>query len=236
MTALSLIEEAKQQGKKVLSVYESKKVLENYGLPVAPGFLVTTEEELEEAAKKIGFPVVIKVVSHDIVHKSDVGGVVVNIWDFPRLEEEYKKMRLRIKKYKPEAKIEGILVEKMVKTGIECVIGGIHDPIFGKVVMFGLGGIYVEILKDVSFRLAPIEKDEALSMINEIKGKKLLEGVRGQPPADKEKLAELIAKISHLLVEIPEIHELDLNPVMATPDGPIIVDSRIILSFDTNEE
>ena len=179
-------------------------------------------------AEKIGFPIVLKVSSEDIVHKSDVGGVITGIRSKSDLKEQFDIMNDKISKSYPEAVIEGFIVEKM-ESGIELLIGSTHDPMFGPILAFGLGGIYVEVLKDVVFRLIPIEHEDATEMISEIKAAKILDGIRGQPPVDKKSLIDLLLKTSDFINKHPEIEELDLNPIFATDKGVSVVDARIIL-------
>lgn len=185
------------------------------------------------AAKNIGYPLVLKIVSPDIIHKSDAGAVKVNLRDEREVREAYNTIISNVKRYNPNARITGILVEEMVKNGKEVIIGAKKDPKFGPIVMFGLGGIYVEVLKDVTFRLAPIGNKEARRMINEIKMSKLLDGVRGEKPSDKIKLAECIERLSQLVNDFPEISEIDMNPVMVLEEGKgcKVVDVRIGLNL-----
>ncbi len=223
-----LLKEAMKQGRKILTVQESKKILLQEGFPVnTTGFGTNLEEVLAEA-KKIGFPIVLKVSSQDIIHKSDVGGVVTGIHNGEVLKEEFEKLRNSITQKKPDAQIEGYLIEKM-ESGIELLVGSTHDPMFGPILAFGLGGIYVEVLKDVVFRLIPIDREDATEMISEIKTAKILDGIRGQPPVDKISLVNLLMKTSSFIDQHPEIEELDINPVLATDKGVSVVDARIIL-------
>jgi len=223
-----VIKQAIEQKRKVLTVQESKSLLINEGFPVNPtGFGINLEDLLSEA-DRIGYPVVIKVSSEEIVHKSDVGGVVTGIRNRTDLEEQFKIMQEKIKEKHPKAKIDGYIVEKM-ESGVELLIGSTQDPMFGPILAFGLGGIYVEVLKDVVFRLIPIEQEDATEMISEIKASKILDGIRGQPPVDKKALIDLLIKTSQFIDKNPEIEELDLNPVFASDKGVSVVDARIIL-------
>lgn len=223
-----LLKEAIEQKRKVLTVQESKKMLEKEGFPVNPTGFGQNLPEILTIAKKIGFPVAMKVSSEDIIHKSDVGGVVTGIRSESELEEQYEVMQQIISQKLPNAKIEGIIIEKM-ESGVELLIGSTLDPMFGPILAFGLGGIYVEILKDVVFRLIPIEPEDATEMLSEIKAAKILNGVRGQPPVDKKALVDLLIKTSNFIANNPEIEELDLNPVFASEKGVSVVDARIIL-------
>ncbi|MFX1536905.1 MAG: acetate--CoA ligase family protein [Promethearchaeota archaeon] len=217
-----------QQKKKFLSVQESKKILSQANFPINPTGFGTNLEEVLAEAEKIGFPLVLKVSSQDIIHKSDIGGVVTGIKNIDNLKEEFKQMQLKISQKVPNAKIEGYIVEKM-ESGIELLIGSTIDPMFGPILAFGLGGIYVEVLKDVVFRLIPIEREDATEMLSEIKAAKILDGIRGQSPVDKKALVDLLIKTSDFIDHHPEIEELDLNPVFATEKGVSVVDARIIL-------
>jgi len=226
----NIIAVARKEGRKKLLEHESMALLEAYNIPVAPYFFMKDESEANLAAQKVGFPAVLKVVSPDIVHKSDVGGVIVGISDLEGIREAVRKIRENVRKNQPEAKITGFLAQKMLpKGGVEVIVGGIRDPVFDATVMFGLGGIFVEIFRDVSFRIAPITEKEALEMIDEIKSRKLLEGYRGDTPKDKRAIAEIIVKAGNLLFENKEIKEMDINPVIAYEKGAYAVDARFIL-------
>lgn len=226
--AQQFLKMAIQQKKKFLSVHESKKILSQANFPINPTGYGTNLNEVLAEAEKIGFPVVIKVSSQDIIHKSDIGGVVTGIRNIDDLEQEFKQMQLRISQKVPDAKIEGYIIERM-ESGIELLVGSTIDPMFGPILAFGLGGIYVEVLKDVVFRLIPIEREDATEMLSEIKAAKILDGIRGQPPIDKKALVDLLLKTSDFINQHPEIEELDLNPVFATEKGASVVDARIIL-------
>ncbi len=218
----------KEERRKLLE-HEALELIKAYGAPIADAGLAKTPEEAGELAEKMGFPVVLKVVSPDISHKSDVGGVIVGVNSKEEAIEAAKKIIENVSKNVPSARITGILVQKMAKKGLEIIVGGLRDNIFGPVVMFGLGGIFVEVLKDVSFRVAPISYEDAYEMMREIKSAKLLEGYRGQPPVDKKAIADIIIAVAKLLEENPEVDSVDLNPVIAYPDGAVVVDARVIL-------
>lgn len=226
----NLFKTAINHKRKVLTVQESKKILKNEGFPVNPTDFGQNLDELLIAANKIGFPVAIKISSEDIVHKSDFGGVVTGIRSESELKEQYNHMREKINQKFPSANIEGTIIEKM-ESGVELLIGSTLDPMFGPILAFGLGGIYVEVLKDVVFRLIPIEQEDATEMIAEIKAAKILDGIRGQPPVDKKALIDLLMKTSSFIAKYPEIEELDLNPVFASEKGVFVVDARIILKI-----
>ena len=220
---------AKSEGRSFLYEYEAKHLFTLFDLPVTRIHVAKSIEEAVEAANRIGYPIVLKIVSPQILHKSDAGGVIVGVKDDQGIRDGYSKIIENAKNYKPDADITGILVQEMAPDGTEIIIGSTTDPTFGPTLMFGLGGIFVEILKDVSFRVAPITMTDATEMIDEIKAKKILEGVRGMPPSHKPTLAEILFKTSGMLMECPEIKELDMNPVLAYPDGARIVDARIIM-------
>ena len=200
------------------------KLLKRYGVRVVEESVAKSPKEAERFAGKIGYPVVLKVVSREILHKTDQGCVKVSIMDAHELRAAYA----HIMKNAGKAKVEGMLVQKMVKHGIELIVGGRKDGQFGPIILFGLGGIFVEILKDVSIRVCPIRKEEAEEMIGEIKGSPLLHGARGTEHVDTAKIAQLLVNVSRLLYENQEICELDLNPIIAYSDGYLAVDVRVI--------
>ena len=226
--AQQLLEEAIQKRRKILTVWESKEILLQEGFPINPTGFGTNLDEVLAEVEKIGFPVVLKVSSQDIIHKSDIGGVVTGIRSVHDLREQYEIMRQKITQKVPDAQIEGYIIEKM-ESGIELLVGSTLDPMFGPILAFGLGGIYVEVLKDVVFRLIPVECEDATEMLSEIKAAKILDGIRGQPPVNKKALVNLLMKTSNFINRHPEIEELDLNPVFATDKGVSVVDARIIL-------
>lgn len=209
--------------------HEAYGLVKAYGIPVPEVGLAKTPEEAGDIAEKIGYPVVLKIVSPDITHKSDVGGVIVELIDKKSVIEGASKIFENVSRRAPSARIAGILVQKMVPYGLEVIVGGLRDNVFGAVVMFGLGGIFVEVLKDVSFRIAPVNYSDALEMINEIKSHKILEGYRNQPQVSKNALVDIIVGVSRLLIENPEIESIDLNPIMAFPDKAIVADARVIV-------
>ncbi|HEY8109832.1 MAG TPA: 4-hydroxybutyrate--CoA ligase [Candidatus Nitrosotenuis sp.] len=219
----------KKQGRTNLLEEEGQEVLRAYGFPLPQSILAKTEDEAVKAAKKIGFPVVMKIASPQIIHKSDAGGVKVGMSNEKDVRDAFNTIIKNAKKYNQKATIKGILVQEMVKGGKELIIGSKLESGFGPVIMLGMGGIYVEVLKDVTFRLAPITNKEADDMINSIKTKKLLEGVRGEKPSDLKKLSELIQKLSALVTDFKEIKELDMNPVLVMEQGKgcKILDIRI---------
>jgi succinyl-CoA synthetase beta subunit len=229
MTMKSIVEVARSEGRKVLDVYESRQVLQKLGVPLNRSTLASGRAEAVRAAGAIGFPVVMKIVSPEIIHKTDVGGVRVDIADGEGVGREYDAMMARISARMPDARIRGVVVEEMLK-GTELIIGSSCDPQFGRMLMFGMGGVFVEVYKDVSFRLVPITEFDAFEMIEEIRGKAIFEGARGYPKVDKSLLARILVDLSAGLEKHPEIGELDINPLLATEKGPVAVDARVILS------
>jgi acyl-CoA synthetase (NDP forming) len=204
-------------------------VLKAAKIPVVETRLATSKKEAVEIAAKMGFPIVMKIVSPDISHKSDVGGVKLGIQNATQAGKAYSEILASVKKHDRKAKVVGVSVQKMARQGLEIIIGMTKDAQFGPVIMFGLGGILVEVLKDVSFRIVPLEKRDAAEMITEIKGFPVLKGYRGQEPANIPFLEDMIVKVSDFVEKNPDIKELDLNPVFAYKDGAMAVDARIIL-------
>ena len=229
MTKAEILGKARKEKRTLLTEIESKELLKAAKIPVVETKLAISKTEAMELAKKMGFPVVMKIVSPDVAHKSDAGGVKLNIQNATQAGKAYSEILASVKKHYPKAKIVGLTVQKMAKQGIEVIIGMTKDAQFGPVIMFGLGGILVEVLKDVSFRIVPMTKRDAGEMITEIKGFPILKGYRGQDPADVPYLEELIVKVSDFVDKNPEIKELDLNPVFAYKSGALAVDARIIL-------
>lgn len=227
----SVFDKVRKQGRNNLLEEEGYEVLRAYGFPTPKNILGVTEEECIRAAKEIGYPVVMKIASPDIIHKSDAGGVKVGVKNDDELRAAFRSMMEGAKKYKADAKIKGVLVQEMVKAAKETILGASQDPTFGPVIMFGLGGIYVEVLKDVVFRVAPIDDREAMCMIKSIKTIKLLKGVRGEKPSDLRAIADSLQRLSQLVVDFPEIKEFDINPLLVLEEGKgaRVVDARIIL-------
>ena len=224
-----IFSQAAKEGRKSLLETEAKTLCMEYDIPVTRFKLAKDEEEAAKYATAIGFPIVLKIVSPDIVHKSDVGGVIVGIKSVNEVKKGYRQIMNSIKKHKPDAKIVGVLVQEMAPAGTEVIVGSIKDPQFGPAIMFGLGGVFVEVLKDVTFRIAPITEDEAAEMISEVKAYPLLKGYRNTPPADLKAITKILVNTSRLVTEHPEIKELDLNPIMVYEKGAKAVDARIIL-------
>ncbi len=229
MTKADILATAAKEKRTLLTEIESKEMLKAARIPVVETKLAKSKAEAVEIASKLGYPVVMKIVSPDVVHKSDAGGVKLSIQNATQAGKAYSEILANIKRHYPKARIIGVSVQKMAKQGIEVIIGMTKDAQFGPVIMFGLGGILVEVLKDVSFRIVPMTKRDASEMITEIKGFPILKGYRGHDPADVPFLEDLIIKVSDFVEKNPEIKELDLNPVFAYKDGAIAVDARIIL-------
>ncbi len=227
----SVFDHVRQQGRVNLLEEEGYEVLRAYGFPTPKSILGATEQECLNAAREIGYPVVMKIASPDIIHKSDAGGVKVGVKSDDELRSAFRAIMDGAKKYKADAKIKGVLVQEMVKSAKETILGASQDATFGPVIMFGLGGIYVEVLKDVVFRVAPINEREAAGMVESIKTIKLLRGVRGEKPSDMKAIADSLQRLSQLVVDFPEIKEFDINPLLVLEDGKgaRVVDARIIL-------
>ncbi len=227
--AKRVFDKVKRDGRSNLLEEEGQEILRAYGFPLPKSSLAKNENEAAKIAKKIGYPVVMKIVSPQIIHKSDAGGVKVNLTNDNEVKTSFKAIIKNAKKYDKKAEIKGVLIVEMVKGGKEMIIGSKLEPGFGPVIMLGMGGIYVEILKDVTFRLAPVTDLEANDMISSIKTKKLLEGVRGEKPSDINKLSECIQRLSQLVTDFKEIKELDMNPVLVMEKGKgcKILDVRI---------
>lgn len=230
MSFESVLAQARAEGRTLLNEVEAKSVLKDAGVSVATTTLATNRAEAQSQAESAGYPVVLKVVSPDIAHKSDVGGVKLNLKDKDAVGAAYDEILVNSKKAVSNARINGVAVQHMAPQGTEVIVGMTTDPQFGPVMMFGLGGIMVEVLKDVSFRLVPLAEKDADQMINEIKGRPVLEGVRGQAASDIKALKHTILKVSQFVEKHPEVRELDLNPVFAYPDGALAVDARIVIS------
>lgn len=220
---------ARMEGRAVLTEVESKELLEQADIPVVETRLAKSKKDAITISKELGFPVVLKIASPDIVHKSDSGGVKLGVANATQVGKAYSEIMSSIKEKYPNAAIQGLAIQRMAPPGLEVIVGMSKDVQFGPVLMFGLGGILVEVLKDVSFRIVPVTRRDAAEMIREIKGYPLLEGYRGQEPADISALEELIVKVSQFVDQNPEMKELDLNPIFAYRDRAIAVDARIIL-------
>lgn len=224
-----IIDEARKQGRTVLTEIESKQLLKDVGINTTEIKLAASEKEAVDLSQKIGFPVVLKIASPDISHKSDAGGVKVGLKNKEEVAKAYNEIMASVKQKFPKAQIDGVSVQNMARQGTEVIIGMTKDAQFGPVLMFGLGGVWVEVLKDVAFRIVPLTRRDASEMIKEIKGYPLLEGYRGSEPASVTVLEDMLLKISDFMEKTPEIKEMDLNPVFAYKDGAVAVDARVVL-------
>ncbi|MDB5772748.1 MAG: hypothetical protein JWM42_3122 [Burkholderia sp.] len=226
-----ILDAVKAAGRDSLTAPEGKLVCDAYGIKVPQEGVVTSAEEARKLASSMGFPVVMKIVSPDILHKTEAGGVIVGVKNADEAVQAYDKIMANANAYKANANIVGVQVQQMLQGGQEVIIGAVTDNSFGKLVAFGLGGVLVEVLKDITFRLAPATTEDALSMLDGIKAAEMLRGVRGSDPVDRDSLADMIVRVSQLISDFPEISEMDLNPVFATKDAAIAADVRIVVDF-----
>ncbi|MGW7267092.1 acetate--CoA ligase family protein [Streptomyces sp. NPDC054842] len=226
----ALLDAVRAEGRTVLTAPEGKVVADAYGIAVPGEALAADADEAVAHAARFGGPVVLKVVSPDITHKTDAGGVIVGVEGEGEVRTAFAEIVANAGSYDPEARLLGVQVQELLPPGQEVIVGAVTDPTFGKVVAFGLGGVLVEVLKDVTFRLAPVDGGEALSMLDSIRAAEVLRGVRGAPAVDRSALAEQIRRVSRLVTDFPEIAEVDLNPVIATPKGAVAADIRVILA------
>jgi acetyl coenzyme A synthetase (ADP forming)-like protein len=227
-----ILDAVKADKRSSLTAPEGKLVCDAYGIPVPKEGVAKSADEAVKLATGMGFPVVMKIVSPDILHKTEAGGVMVGVKTAADVEANYATILANARKYKADAKIDGIQVQQMLLGGQEVIIGAVTDGSFGKLVAFGLGGVLVEVLKDITFRLAPATKDDALSMLDGIQAHEMLKGVRGSDPANRDAIADIIVNVSQLITDFPEISEMDLNPVFATKADAIAADVRIVVDFD----
>jgi len=226
-----ILDEAKAAGRSALTAPEAKGICEAYGITIPKEGVATTAAEAAALAATIGFPVVMKIVSPQILHKTEAGGVVVGVKSAQAAQEAFTSIVANARRYDGNATIDGVQVQQMLSGGQEVLIGAVTDPAFGKLVAFGLGGILVEVLKDITFRLAPASRADALSMLDGIAAAEILRGVRGAQPVDRSALATMIVNVSQLVADFPEISELDLNPVFASPTSATAADVRVVLDF-----
>jgi acetyltransferase len=232
-----VLDEVRAAGRVSIGDAEARRILTAYGLPIPKSEIAPNPDQAVELARQIGYPVVLKIASPDILHKTDVGGVKVGLGNAEEVRDAFELMTYRAQRYVPEARLWGCLVQEMVPSGGQEVLVGMNrDPQFGPLVTFGLGGIYVETLKDVTFRVAPFSSQEAAQMLSEIRAHALLDGVRGKPALDKAAIVDALLRIGQLVQDFPEIVELDINPLMVYPKGQvsgqsaIAIDMRLILS------
>ncbi|HYD64626.1 acetate--CoA ligase family protein [Azospirillum sp.] len=227
-----ILDTAKSEGRSALTAPEAKELCDLYGIPVPQEGVAKTADEAARLADGMGYPVVLKIVSPQILHKTEAGGVIVGVNSADDVKSGFQTIMDRARQYDPNAELIGVQVQQMLKGGQEVIVGSITDPSFGKLVAFGLGGVLVEVLKDVTFRLAPVSRADALTMLDGIQAAEVLKGVRGAKPANREALADIIVNVSNLVNDIPEIVELDLNPVFAREDGATAADVRVVLDFE----
>jgi acetyltransferase len=223
-----IFEKVRADGRRLLTLNEAREIFELLGLPMSKSRLATTEEEAGRLSEELGFPLAMKISSKDIVHKTESGGVKLDITDADEARKAFRTIIKNVRNFQPDARIEGVVIDQMVR-GAEIIIGVSSDSQFGSMVMFGLGGTMVEVYKDVTFRLIPLTKIDALEMLEEIKGKASYQGARGQPTADPDELAELIVRVSEAVRLHPDIQELDANPLIVSKDGLVAVDARILI-------
>ena len=226
-----LLDAFRAEGRSSLTAPEGKQICDAYGIAVPQEGLASSAAEAGKLAAAMGFPVVMKIVSPDILHKTEAGGVIVGVGSAEEASKAYATILKNAKAYKADAKVIGVQVQQLIKGGQEVIVGAVTDPSFGKLVAFGLGGVLVEVLKDITFRLAPATRDDALSMLDGIAAAEMLKGVRGADPVNRDALAKLIVSVSQLVSDFPEISELDLNPVFASKAGAIAADVRIVVDF-----
>ncbi|MEE8289870.1 MAG: acetate--CoA ligase family protein [Candidatus Tectomicrobia bacterium] len=227
----AVLDQVQAEGRTTLTALEGKRVCEAYGISTPPEGLATSAGEAVRLAEEIGYPVVLKIASPDILHKTDAGGVLPSLQDATEVEQGYATIMANATTYKADANVTGVQVQRMLPAGQEVIVGTLTDPSFGKLVAFGLGGILVEVLQDITFRLAPTTRQDAIAMLDDIAGAAVLHGVRGAAGVDREALSALIENVSHLVSDFPPINEMDLNPVLATSDGATAVDVRILVDF-----
>ncbi|WP_339132473.1 acetate--CoA ligase family protein [Streptomyces sp. f51] len=225
----ALLDGVRRQGRAALTAPEGKEVADAYGIAVPGEALARDEQEAVAHAERLGAPVVMKIVSPDILHKTDAGGVLVGVEGAADVRAAFRTLVANARSYDVRARIDGVQVQELIPPGQEVIVGAVTDPTFGKVVAFGLGGVLVEVLEDVTFRLAPVDTGKALSMLDSIRAARILRGVRGGPAVDRAALAEQIRRVSELVTDFPEIAEVDLNPVIASPGGAIAADIRVLL-------
>src|ERR671917_548340 len=230
-----VLDAVRAEGRTALSAPEAKRVCDAYGIPVPQEGLATSADGAVSLADEIGYPVVLKIVSPDILHKTEAKGVLVGLGTADEVSSGYDQIIDNARAYKSDADITGVQVQQMLSGGQEVLIGAVTDPTFGPVMTFGIGGVLVEVLRDVTFRLAPTSAEDALAMVDGIRAADVLRGVRGAAGVDREALASMIQAVSQLVTDFPEIVEVDLNPVLAREDGATAVDARFVVSFEERE-
>lgn len=226
----SIIQKALEEGRSSLLLHEAQQICSLHKIPTPISHVTKSAEEAVEKGRQIGFPVVLKIISPQILHKSDVGGVVLGISNEETLKVAYSKLIAEVSRNEPAAEIFGVLIERMMPSSTEVIVGGIRDSQFGPSVMFGMGGIFAEVYQDVAFRVAPVDRINALNLIHELRGSKILEGIRGKPSADTDAIVDILINVSTLMTEHNAISQLDLNPVIVYHDAACAVDFRIVLT------
>ena len=225
-----IIISAQKQRRQALLEPEAKEICIAYGIPT-PAFRVAhTPSEAASLAEEVSFPVVLKVISENILHKTEAGGVILSLISKEQVEVAYEQLLSNVRGYNANSRIDGVLVQHMAPRGVEVIVGGLRDNQFGPTVLFGLGGIFVEVLKDASFRIAPMTNLDTRQMIREIRSYPILKGVRGQPPSDEDAITDILQGTSRMLLENPKILQIDLNPVVVYGKGATVVDARIVLT------
>jgi acyl-CoA synthetase (NDP forming) len=225
-----IIKKALAEGRHNLLEPEAKAICLAYGIPTPRFELATSPASAAACAEQLGYPIVLKIVSPEIVHKTEVGGVVVGLSSNDAVESAYRRIIETVRTNRPDARVSGVLVQKMAPESTQVIVGSVNDPQFGHTILFGLGGVFVEVLKDVAFRIAPLEERDAREMIHEIKGYSVLTGQRGFPPADQDAIVNLILCASRLVTETPQVDQMDLNPAMVYEHGALVADARMVLS------
>jgi acetyltransferase len=225
---------AQKAGRLKLNEMEARQIVAAYGLPLPGSQLAFSADQAAQFAAEIGYPVVMKIISPDILHKSDMGGVIVGVQNEKQARQTYQDILIRARRYMPDADIWGIAIQQMVEKGKEIILGVTKDPTFGHMIMLGLGGIYVEVLKDVQFGIVPITPTQAREMITNLRSYPLLAGVRGEDPSDIEALMDCLLRVSQMVTDLPKIVELDINPLFVYPSGQgvMAVDARIVIASE----
>jgi len=229
MDPKEIFKKVKNSRRNNLTEFEAREILSYYDIPVVKGEIIKSLGGAKKFVEKVGYPVVLKVVSRQIIHKTDIGGVVLNIRNDKELYQAYHQIIKNVEKKAPKAKIDGFFIQEMLPNDREVIVGGKKDPTFGQTIAFGLGGVFVEVFEDVSFRVVPITRQDAIEMLKEIKALKILKGYRGKPPVDFEALVDILLRTSKMLEDNSEIKELDINPIFALPDRAVAGDARIIV-------
>ena len=231
----AVLDQVRADGRSALTAPEGRRVCEAYGIPTPEEGLAASGAEAAALAKSIGFPVVLKIVSSDILHKTDVGGVLTGLNSTAEVEQAFATIVANAASHQPDAAIDGVQVQRMLRADHEVIVGAVTDPSFGKLVAFGMGGVLVEVIHDVAFRLAPASREEAVGMLDDIAGSEVLRGLRGAAGVNRDALGAVIENVSQLVHDFPEIHEMDLNPVFASSKDAAAVDVRILADFEAAE-